>query len=453
MSTTTADYYSVLGVPLTASQDEIRAAYRRMAKQFHPDVNPEGAERFRMATEAYQVLSDPEKRAAYDAGDADADDDGLTVEDLDAYFRAVRSILGDDELLDVGPVLLKLESGGEEMPTALGLLFVGPRAAVFVDSRARHGEMQGRVAPIHYSTLIAQPDLRSDDEGSVVRLYAHDDIDYVAYIVAAAPLLGTLQGAASAAFRASGGSRRASSPTRPGGTSSGSGISFGRIVRWILTALFILGLVGKLLTAMGASTESSTTSTPTNTDTGSVQEADPSAGSSTNTEQGSATPDLADSSDSWEAAASSFDDYAYSLGGEWSDPVEGSGDVTAVAVQADSGSLNTHVYSNGFWGSHQSLTPTFTDEVVGFETSVVDTTGQGGDDILITFDNDDGLTTGTVVFNNGEFANFTDSDGEYGFIDGLTYEFGELTATGTDGEPYLMLEYRPGQGTFELTEL
>lgn len=62
------DYYAVFGVPRTATQDEIKRAYRKLARKFHPDVSkdPEAEARFKELGEAYEVLKDPEKRAAYD---------------------------------------------------------------------------------------------------------------------------------------------------------------------------------------------------------------------------------------------------------------------------------------------------------------------------------------------------------------------------------------------------
>ena len=82
------DLYDILGVPRTASADEIKKAYRRLAKKYHPDVNPgdkRAEEKFKEITAAADVLNDQKKRAFYDEFGADSLRSGFDAKKADAY--------------------------------------------------------------------------------------------------------------------------------------------------------------------------------------------------------------------------------------------------------------------------------------------------------------------------------------------------------------------------------
>jgi curved DNA-binding protein len=93
--TAAPDLYAILRVTRAATRGQIKSAYRRLAREFHPDVNadPAAADRFREATEAYRVLSDPARRELYDRW-------GVTAQPRDDRLRDRVTTWGDDDAFE-----------------------------------------------------------------------------------------------------------------------------------------------------------------------------------------------------------------------------------------------------------------------------------------------------------------------------------------------------------------
>ena len=119
------DYYEVLGVEKTASAEEIKKAYRKKAIQYHPDKNPgdkEAEEKFKEAAEAYEVLSDPQKRQRYDQfghagmnGMGGFSGGGMSMEDIFSHFGDIFEGAGFD-LGDIGEMFMGGRGGRSRGP-------------------------------------------------------------------------------------------------------------------------------------------------------------------------------------------------------------------------------------------------------------------------------------------------------------------------------------------------
>src|SRR5438105_1769656 len=135
--TATRDYYDVLGVPRDADETAIKKAFRRLARELHPDVNshdPQAEEKFKEAAEAYEVLSDPDRRVTYDR----YGHDGLRRGGYAPNF---------DSFASVADIFDAFFGGGGPFGSASGAF------GDFFGGRARGGTVQGGAVAVAETSL------------------------------------------------------------------------------------------------------------------------------------------------------------------------------------------------------------------------------------------------------------------------------------------------------------
>ena len=113
------DYYTTLGVPRTASEDEIKKAYRKMAHQYHPDKQGGNEAKFKEVNEAYQVLSDPKKRESYDNFGFAYNDGGFQGQEYADFSDLFRGFGGNrgGGFEDIFDAFSEMMGGGHARPS------------------------------------------------------------------------------------------------------------------------------------------------------------------------------------------------------------------------------------------------------------------------------------------------------------------------------------------------
>jgi molecular chaperone DnaJ len=145
------DFYKTLGVERSATEKEIKAAYRKLARKYHPDVNPgeSGAEeRFKDISEAYEVLSDPDKRQKYDAFGSQWEAGGGAPGAGGFTFRQGGGAPG------AGGVKFDFDTGGAHWEDLLGSFFGGAGGAAGQADPRRAARQQQRGADLQYEIEV-----------------------------------------------------------------------------------------------------------------------------------------------------------------------------------------------------------------------------------------------------------------------------------------------------------
>lgn len=166
------DYYKVLGVERSASDDEIKKAYRKLAHKYHPDISsePDAEQKFKEVAEAYATLKDPEKRAAYDAlGSHPQGSNFVPPEQWQQHFSSGPGDFSDADLADILAAFAAAQQGARqqytqrprrgddfdvELPITLEQLYHGEEADVAINVPEFDEQGMVRRSNRHYRVRI-----------------------------------------------------------------------------------------------------------------------------------------------------------------------------------------------------------------------------------------------------------------------------------------------------------